>query len=512
MANKNNGNTTGAPATVRCAIYTRKSTEEGLGQDFNSLDAQRDSGEAYIRSQAGEGWTLLADQYDDGGYTGANMERPALRRLLADAKAGKVDCVVVYKVDRLTRSLFDFARIVEVLDKHGVSFVAVTQQFNTTTSLGRLTLNILLSFAQFEREIISERTRDKQVLARKRGKWTGGHLPLGYNLEAGCLVVNAEEADRVRQIFEWYLEGQTVYGIVAKCTDLGWHNKQWTTKNGKVYGGHPMCKCHVYTMLANPLYAARIRADGEVVAANHARAVEDRTFDLVQEKLKENTRNPGTQHRPRLESLLRGLLYCSCCGSAMSPSYSSSKDRRYRYYVCIRATQRNGTGCTTRAVSAAVVEEAVIESVRHFVLAPKVVEEAARAARQRLTEELNRHREELKSVNVRVRNAKSQVARATAMDATREAGLQEFIDVGEAKAEELRKTVARGERLRFDDSMVRQHLGNFDEVWKTMTIEEQCRLLRQLVERVGYDARGDKVKVTYNSNGISECCQKGAPK
>jgi site-specific DNA recombinase len=167
-----------------------------LGQDFNSLDAQRDSGEAYIRSQAGEGWTLLADQYDDGGYTGANMERPALRRLLADAKAGKVDCVVVYKVDRLTRSLFDFARIVEVLDKHGVSFVAVTQQFNTTTSLGRLTLNILLSFAQFEREIISERTRDKQVLARKRGKWTGGHLPLGYDLDAGCLVINDEEAAR----------------------------------------------------------------------------------------------------------------------------------------------------------------------------------------------------------------------------------------------------------------------------------------------------------------------------
>ena len=268
MANKNNGNTTGAPATVRCAIYTRKSTEEGLGQDFNSLDAQRDSGEAYIRSQAGEGWTLLADQYDDGGYTGANMERPALRRLLADAKAGKVDCVVVYKVDRLTRSLFDFARIVEVLDKHGVSFVAVTQQFNTTTSLGRLTLNILLSFAQFEREIISERTRDKQVLARKRGKWTGGHLPLGYDLDAGCLVINDEEAARVRQIFEWYLEGQTVYGIVAKCADLGWHNKQWTTKDGKVYGGHPMCKCHVYKMLANPLYAARIRAAGEVVAAS----------------------------------------------------------------------------------------------------------------------------------------------------------------------------------------------------------------------------------------------------
>jgi site-specific DNA recombinase len=512
MANKSNGEKTGAPTTVRCAIYTRKSTDEGLGQDFNSLDAQRDAGEAYIRSQAGEGWTLLPDQYDDGGYTGANMERPALQRLLADVQAKKVDCVMVYKVDRLSRSIRDFAKIMEILDKHGATFVSVTQQFNTTTSLGRLTLNILLSFAQFEREIISERTRDKQVLARKRGKWTGGHLPLGYDLENGCLVVNAEEAARVRQIFEWYLEGQTAYGIVAKCGDLGWHNKQWTTKDGKLYGGHPMRKCHVYNILANPLYAARIRADDEVVAANHDRTVDDRTFDLVQVKLKENTRNPGTQHRPNMEALLRGLLYCSCCGSAMSPSYSTSKYRRYRYYVCLRATQRNGDGCTTRAVSAPVVEEAVIESVRRFALAPEVVEEAARAARQTLTEELNRYREELKAVNVRVRNAKSQLVRAAEPDATREAGLRELIVAGGAKADELRKAVARGERLRLDGQIVRQHLGNFDEVWKTMAIEQQVRLLRQLVERVGYDARGDKVKVTYNSNGISEYCQKGASK
>jgi site-specific DNA recombinase len=349
-------------------------------------------------------------------------------------------------------------------------------------------------------------------LCEAYGKWTGGHVPLGYDLEGSCLVVNAGEADRVRQIFEWYLDGQTVYGIVAKCEDLGWHNKQWTTKDGKLFGGHPMRKCHVYKMLANPLYAARIRADGEVVKANHARAVDDQTFDLVQQKLKENTRNPGTEHRPRLESLLRGLLYCTCCGSAMSPSYSTSKDRRYRYYVCLRASQRNGTGCTTRAVSAPVVEEAVTESVRHFVLAPAVVEEAARAARERLTEELNRHREELKAVNIQVRNAKSQLVRAASLDVTRETTLGEVITTGEAKAEELRKAVARGERLRFDTSLVRQHLGNFDEVWKTMTIEEQVRLLRQLVERVGYDARGDKVKVTYNSNGISEYCKKGTSK
>jgi site-specific DNA recombinase len=511
MASKNNGNGNGGPTTVRCAIYTRKSTEEGLNQDFNSLDAQRDSGEAYVRSQTGEGWTLLSDQYDDGGFTGANMDRPALRRLLADVQAKKVDCIVVYKVDRLSRSIRDFGKIMEILEKHGAMFVSVTQQFNTTTSLGRLTLNILLSFAQFEREIISERTRDKQILARKRGKWTGGHLPLGYDLEDGRLIVNEWEAARVRQIFEWYLEGQAVHGIVAKCEGLGWQHKQWATKEGKTFGGHPMRKCHIYTMLANPLYAARIRAADEIVAATHPRIVDDNTFDLVQQKLKENTRNPGGEHRHKLEALLRGLLYCSCCGSAMSPSYSSSKNRRYRYYVCLRTIQKKGDGCTTRAVSAPMVEEAVIESVRRFAMTPEVVEATARVARQRLTEELGRHREELKAVNVRVRNAKSQLVRAKNLEADRETSLREIVTSGEAKAEALRSAVERGERLRFDDRMVRQHLVTFDDVWKTMTIEQQAGLLRHLIERVGYDARGDKVKVTYNSNGIREFC-KGATK
>src|SRR4030081_1373140 len=201
----------------RCAVYTRKSSEEGLEQDFNSLHAQREAGEAFIRSQRSEGWRLIETAYDDGGLSGGTLERPALQRLFAEIAQHRVDTVVVYKVDRLTRSLMDFAKMVELFDRHGVTFVSVTQQFNTTTSLGRLTLNILLSFAQFEREIISERTRDKQVLARKRGKWTGGHIPLGYDLEGGCLLLNEEEAARVRQIFEWYLEGQNVFGIVAKC-------------------------------------------------------------------------------------------------------------------------------------------------------------------------------------------------------------------------------------------------------------------------------------------------------
>jgi len=299
----------GTAKPVRCAIYTRKSTEEGLNQDFNSLDAQRDAAEAYIRSQASEGWTPLPAQYDDGGYTGANMDRPALRRLLADSQACKVDCVVVYKVDRLSRSIRDFAKIMDIFEKHGTTFVSVTQQFNTTTSLGRLTLNILLSFAQFEREIISERTRDKQSAARKRGKWTGGHLILGYDLDPRStrLVINGEEAERVRAIFQWYLAGESVFSITAKAGHLGWHNKQWTTRDGKPYGGHPLRRAHIYNLLANVLYTGRIPVDGELYPGEHEAIIDQPTFDLVQARLKQNSTAGDNRHRTRMESLLRGF-------------------------------------------------------------------------------------------------------------------------------------------------------------------------------------------------------------
>jgi site-specific DNA recombinase len=219
---------------VRCAIYTRKSTEEGLEQSFNTLDAQRDAAEAYVSSQRHEGWIDLPEKYDDGGYTGANMDRPALKRLLEAVKTGEVNCIVFYKVDRLTRSLLDFARIMEVIDKHGVSFVSVTQQFNTTGSLGRLTLNILLSFAQFEREMIAERTRDKMGAARRRGKWVGGNLVLGYDVspQRGALMLNQEEARRVVEIFALYREHRSLITVVQELDHRGWLTKAWTTGTG----------------------------------------------------------------------------------------------------------------------------------------------------------------------------------------------------------------------------------------------------------------------------------------
>jgi site-specific DNA recombinase len=262
------------PPVVRCAIYTRKSTEDGLEQEFNSLDAQREAGEAYIKSQKHEGWDCLPAKYDDGGFTGANMDRPALRRLLADIEAGKVDCVVVYKVDRLSRSLLDFARIMATFEGHKVSFVSVTQAFNTATSMGRLILNVLLSFAQFEREMISERTRDKIAAARRKGKWSGGMPVLGYTVNETKLVVDKREAEIVRQIFDLYLEKQSLLAVVQELQRRGWRTKRWTTRKGRARGGRPFDKGSLYHLLTNSVYVGKVRYKDEVHGGEHKAIVD----------------------------------------------------------------------------------------------------------------------------------------------------------------------------------------------------------------------------------------------
>jgi site-specific DNA recombinase len=500
------------PKPVRCAVYTRKSTDEGLNSDFNSLDAQRDAAEAYIRSQRSDAWILVPTQYSDGGYTGANIERPGVRKLLADIEAGEIDCVVVYKVDRLSRSLIDFAKMMGLFEKHGVCFVSVTQQFNTNTPLGRLTLNILLSFAQFEREIISDRTRDKQVAARRRGKWTGGHILLGYDLEpgGGKLVVNPEEAERVREMFRLYTEGTSVQEIVQRFDKLGWRNIQWTTQEGSPYGGSPLRRCHIYKLLGNVSYTGQVKAGEDIVPGEHEAIIDQRTFDLAQDRLKENTCKAGNSHRVKHDSLLRGMLYCSCCGSGMYSTYSANGQKRYRYYVCYRAQQKLEGYCTSRSVSAPVVEAAVVESIRRVGVHPEVLAEAARAARERLADALAELREELNTVNGRVKNLKSQLARLRRADPTRLAEIREQAAVGESRAEELRKEIVRREKHRIDEKDLRQTMDSFEDVWKAMSMVEQRILLCQLVEKLGYDGRTGKVTVSFKSAGVKELVQKGA--
>ena len=349
---------------VRCAIYTRKSSEEGLEQPFNSLDAQREAAEAYIDSQRHQGWIVLPELYDDGGYSGGTMERPALQRLLADLQGGGIDCLVVYKVDRLSRSLLDFARIMGMLEERGTSFVSITQQFHTTSSIGRLTLNVLLSFAQFERELISERTRDKMAAARRKGKWVGGIPPLGYEVAegGGRLVVNEREAGVVREAFTLYQERGSVWAVAEELNRLGRTTKQWTSQRGQPHVGVPFSKNAVRWILHNVTYTGQVRYRGETYAGEHVGIIEPAQWELVQGML-QSRREMKPKGRWREGMALSGLLYCGNCEVAMVASYTSKGGRRYRYYVCPRAQQRGWKSCPVKSVSAGQIEQAVWEGV-----------------------------------------------------------------------------------------------------------------------------------------------------
>jgi DNA invertase Pin-like site-specific DNA recombinase len=327
---------------VRCAIYTRKSTEEGLEQDFNSLQAQREAAEAYILSQRHAGWTTVVDQYDDGGFTGANLDRPSLKRLMADLEARKIDCVVVYKVDRLSRSLMDFAQLMSLFERHGVSFVSVTQEFNTTTSLGRLTLHILLSFAQFEREIIGERTRDKVSAARRKGKWTGGCPILGYSVDpqGGRLVVNPEEAGRVKQIFAIAARARTLAATLAAVNRAGLKTKEWTSKRGAHHPGRAFHKMSLRGLVGNALYTGVVVHKGKIYPGEHEAIIERRMWEKVNRRFEEGgTHQRGRRHGAQA-AMLAGVLYCSC-GARMAATFAVSHGRRYGYYVCEAAARHD---------------------------------------------------------------------------------------------------------------------------------------------------------------------------
>ncbi len=370
-----------APALAprkRCAVYTRKSTDEGLDQDYNSLEAQRDAGLAYVASQRHEGWTVVADGYDDGGYSGGNMERPGLRRLMADIEAGRIDIVVVYKIDRLTRSLTDFAKLVDVFDRNGVSFVSVTQQFNTTTSMGRLTLNILLSFAQFEREVTGERIRDKIAASKAKGMWMGGTPPLGYDVVERKLLVNGPEADLVRYIFRRYTEHGSAAELVRELAIEGRTTKAWQTQSGHFREGRPIDQQYLFKMLRNRIYLGEIQHKDSSFPGQHEAIIDQETWDLVHafvDRRKQGPRESITQH----PALLAGLLHAPD-GQLMIHSFTRKKNGRlYRYYVPYLHKRRNAGATLAPGATdigplpAAEIETAVLEQIHQALRAPEMM-------------------------------------------------------------------------------------------------------------------------------------------
>jgi DNA invertase Pin-like site-specific DNA recombinase len=322
--------------SLRCAIYTRKSSEEGLEQDFNSLQAQREACEAYIASQKHEGWKVLRTTYDDGAYSGGTMDRPALQQLLADIAAGRIDVVVVYKVDRLTRALTDFAKIVEIFDRHGVSFVSVTQQFNTTSSMGRLTLNVLLSFAQFEREVTGERIRDKIAASKKKGLWMGGFVPLGYRANQRTLIIHEPEAEVVRTVFQLYQQLGSVLKVEAALQRLGTNRPPSTTMASKrIYGARPFMRGEIYKLLENPIYIGEIHHKGHRYDGQHPPIVERKLWNAVRAKLTANAHDRHIGRGIAEPSLLAGLLHDDR-GNRLTPTHTVKNGKRYRYYALQR--------------------------------------------------------------------------------------------------------------------------------------------------------------------------------
>lgn len=499
--------------STRCAIYTRKSSEEGLEQEFNSLDAQRESAELFIASQKEEGWSCLPDRYDDGGFTGGNMDRPALKRLLADIETGMIDCVVVYKVDRLSRSLIDFARIMEIFETHNVSFVSVTQQFNTTSSMGRLMLNVLLSFAQFEREIISERTRDKIAAARRKGKWAGGRPLLGYDVErsnrGSRLLVNDDEAERVRQIFHLYLELGSIMPVVKELNGRGWCTKRWTTKKDRSMGGRPFTKNNLFHLLTNVTYRGKIRHKDQIFDGEHEAIVSAELWNQVQSRLQRNSGNGASgQFRNKYGALLGGLLFCSSCGYGMTHTYTTRGNKRYRYYVCIKAQKQGWHLCPTKSVPAAEIERFVLDEIRCITEDPALIDDTVCQARAQSESEIGRLERERGIVRRELARIESETrdvikSRDGSPHATaRLADLEERRRAAEQRVTEIEAELATHRRQLVSEEEVRAAFARFDDLWATLKTRERTQILQLLIERIEYDGDTGELVISFHPSGI----------
>lgn len=358
---------------LRCAVYTRVSTEEGLGQAYTSIDAQRDAGEAYIASRRSEGWVQASDYYDDGGFSGGTLERPALKRLLADIEAGRIDVIVAYKLDRLSRSLFDFAELVKVFERCNVTFVSVTQHFNTTDAMGRMLLNILLTFAQFERELTSERIRDKFIASKRKGLWMHGIPPLGYDIKDRRLTVNADEAERVRWIFERFIEQRSIQKVAEEALVHEYRNKSWTTAAGRHLQGHVLDKGAIHKILHNRTYLGHIKHRDMEFENTHPAIVSPQVWAEAQAILKVNGRTRANQSRANVEFLLKGLLF-DATGRALSPWHTvSASGRMYRYYLTQELMERGRSAKSTLPrLPASEIEALVVAQLRDVMRAPQM--------------------------------------------------------------------------------------------------------------------------------------------
>ena len=497
-----------AAPQVRVAIYCRQSVASDL--EFGSIEAQREAVEAYVQSQRGEGWVALPERYDDHGFSGGNTDRPAFQRLLADIEAGKVDVLAAYKIDRVSRSLTDFTSFMAMLERRGVGFVSTTQSFDTRTSMGRLTLNILASFSQFERETIAERTRDKIAATRRKGMWTGGRPVLGYDVKDGALVVNKDEAETVRLIFRAYLECGGLVTTVAELDRRGIRNKSFTNKKGKLVRGPVFNKNSLRSLLTNPLYVGKIRCGKEVVDARHEAIVTVAVFDQIARALREHrrtTRGPG-----KWGSILGGILRCARCGSAMSHAANVRGNHTYRYYSCLTVQKQGAAACPGSRAPAGEIEEVVLSRIRAIGKDPAVLLAtlaSARQARKAKDPELGAEARRLTNDRTRLATERTNLLDAiqhggTAANviAARLAEVDEQVSRLDARHAEVAGQLAAMATDAIDEAATRDALERFTPVWDELLPRERHRLLQLLVEEVRYDGQAGELEIVFRDAGI----------
>jgi site-specific DNA recombinase len=499
--------TSSKPTPRTVAIYCRKSAEERSDSEFTSLDAQRQSCEQFAASQAQEGWVVSPERYDDGGFSGGTTERPALQRLLADIDAGKVQVIAVYKIDRLSRSLSDFVGLLQRLESKQVAFVSVTQHFNTATSLGRLILNILICFAQFERENTIERIRDKVAATKRMGRWCGGVPVLGYDVAPGGrrLLVNEREAEQVREIFVLYREHRTLMATVAQLNARGWTNKSWTTRRGRGVSGRPYSKSSLCHLLKNILYTGRIRYRGEIIAAEHQPIVDLATYEAVQHQIASQARAGGAETRTKHHALLRKLMVCGPCACPMTYCYGRRGPKVYAYYLCARAREGQSASCPMPSIPAYEIERLVVAEIAAICRDQQLTDRVIAAAGVQHDAAVASLRERLQEAEV-ITDKAGKAARRQPNDATAAMLLRQAETQVATLRTSLMATEAEDPRI----PEARAALAAFDPVWAELAPVERVRLLRALVEQISVDGHTGKLGITFRASGIAALAQRGA--
>lgn len=501
-----------APKTVRVAIYTRQSLDEGTSE-FKSVDAQRDMIEAYVASQRSEGWAALPERYDDAGYSGGDLNRPGFKRLMADVEAGRVDVVVVHRFDRLSRSMFDFVGLTDRFEKHGVALVSATQAFNTSTSAGRMMLNVLASFAQYEREMIGERTRDKMQATRKRGMWAGGFVPLGYDLVDKKLVVNPVEAEQVRATFRLYLEMGSLSETAHELNRRGWRTKSWTGKRGQPVASYHYSLESLRQMLDRVVYIGQVRSGKTSYPGLHERIIDQELWDAVQAQKRRLRPFYGEKTKNKYGALLRGLVLCGLCGATMNHSVSASGPRRYQYYTCNASRRFGRSQCMAGPVPLAQIETFVIDRVRAIGRDPTLVREALAATQRERQARAGELEGEVRRQEIERRRAKEERTNlinavagggpgtATLMQRVAELD-QRLVDIEERVRGAQRELVAAS-TPGADDGSLAQALAEFDGVWEALFVQERIRVLTLLIERVTYASTTGELKLTFRTSGLT---------